>query len=168
MSTKNFDLNLNTYKSRENDLIHLFGLDQSLNTTSAAIRNLRLEIDSFENEFRDRINYKNKSRDPQENNIQQFYLERNLKIPSLARNQFLLLELKNNSLVVLFSLSSYFYFTKISNYLNKVNSLSIFKPIFLTTFCFAPLGVSLYNTKINWEFYKLTFSTANKNKSKDK
>jgi hypothetical protein len=145
-------------------LISSFGLDEGLKINKKDLRLLREKIDSFKQVFDEKNSFSYKSRIDQYDqsyaqdiNFSNQYDFDNLTIPPEARKIFIMSQLKNNSIIFLFSLSSLLYFTKISNYLTKINSLMIFKPVFLFTFCAAPLGISLYYSKINWQYYKLDY-----------
>lgn len=150
-------------------IVSSFGLYEGLNISKKDLTLLRKKVESFEKLYYEKINL-NCNRKVKElnkhiftnNNFSNKYEFDNLITPIDERRKFIMSEINKNLYAFLFSLSSLIYFTKISNYLFKINSIVIFKPIFLLTFCCAPLAITLYDSKINWELFKLEYITKKK------
>lgn len=150
-------------------IVSSFGLYEGLNISKKDLTLLRKKVESFEKLYYEKINL-NCNRKVKElnehiftnNNFSNKYEFDNLITPIDERRKFIMSEINKNLYAFLFSLSSLIYFTKISNYLFKINSIVIFKPIFLLTFCGAPLAITLYDSKINWELFKLEYITKKK------
>jgi hypothetical protein len=63
-------------------------------------------------------------------------------------------EIKQNTLFGIISICSYVYFTRFSKILSRTNSVALFRPLFLFTFCAAPVIISLYFTKLDVNLHK--------------
>jgi hypothetical protein len=81
--------------------------------------------------------------------VKTFYKENKKSFLQSLDNRNINMELKNNIIVGMISLSSYLYFTKISKMFNSVHSIALFRPIFLFTFCGAPILISFYFSYLN-------------------
>jgi hypothetical protein len=125
-------------------LVEQFGLNETLKINDSKIlESIRNKIDINQNDIERYLNYKNM---PSTGNT-----NTSTKEKKINNTDFMKVELTKNSIVIASSALLYIYFTRISDYMIKANSLKIFKPVFLFTFCLAPIGISLYNTKLDYE-----------------
>jgi hypothetical protein len=83
----------------------------------------------------------------EESNDYKNYRNRNNTIRNMMAQEFY-----KNIVIFSISASTFIYFTKFSNFFTKVNSLIIFKPLFLFTFCASPFLISLYFSKLSCEY----------------
>lgn len=129
-------------------LVEQFGLHETLKINdSKIIESIRNKINLNINEIEKFLNYKNIP-----NNTKTSI--KFIKEKKIDYTDFMKVEFTKNLIVAASSAIIYVYFTKISDYMVKANSLKLFKPVFIFTFCLAPIGISLYNTKLDYEIKK--------------
>jgi len=97
---------------------------------------------------------KNKFNNLKEENLTTANKNTQSKNKIILDKNFINKEIKQNSLFGILSICSYVYFTRISKILTKTNSVLLFRPLFLFTFCAAPVIISLYFTKLEINLHK--------------
>jgi hypothetical protein len=67
------------------------------------------------------------------------------------RNEFILQEFKRNTGIGIIGLFTYMYFDKFSNFLRNTNSIKNYRQLFIFNFCFMPLIIGVYFSKLNYD-----------------
>jgi len=90
------------------------------------------------------------SKDEKKENKNNISFSNNIK-PKLFLEEII----KKNFFVFSFCYGSYLYFTKFSRFLLDVEHIVNYRKIFTFTFCFLPLGISLYFSKMDFDLKQL-------------
>jgi len=123
-------------------LVESFGLDKDLKVNTNNIMNTRILMNSMIESGYLQI--------PNNKIIKKIEDNRITKIDFEEKNKFFKEEFYKNIAVIALSITSYVYFTKLSNYLSRVNSLKIFRPLFIFNFCILPIGITLYYSHLDY------------------
>jgi hypothetical protein len=94
-----------------------------------------------------------------DNKINAVFMNKN--IPQSFKKKKIKEEIKKTLFISTSAILSYIYFTKVSNMFIRVESLVIFRPIFIFTFCCCPVLISIYFSNLNYKYelenYKAQF-----------
>jgi hypothetical protein len=133
----------------ENDLLKIFNLKNSLEIKDPdQLKRIRKKLDFLINSKKLHYLLRNSNKKIINNN--KIKLK---KIPKDIINEIYYKEIvMKNLMIFLVSLTAYFYFSKYTDALSRVNSIYHYKKIFVVTFCFIPVLLNYKFSVMNYEY----------------